>query len=275
MYKVKFKTKDEAPKELHDFLKETAEKDGFEVNLAPASKVDEFRQNNIKVSQDNDALKATLKPFAELAGKTEDGKDRPITDLLKDIEVWKKTAQQVKDGTLKGSDVIDKEVDARTGAMKTAYEDQIGKLAKESGDWKTKYEAAVVASNMKSIDSAIAQAAALPAVGLNMDALPDVLRRAREEWVVENDALVAKKNGVVLRGEDGVSPLTVEEWFKGLRKSSGYYFKGSQGGGAGGGDGGSTDVGGNLTQADLAKMTPMERLQYANEHGTPQKRAKR
>lgn len=273
MYKVKFKTKDEAPKELHEFLKETAEKDGFEANLAPASKVDEFRQNNIRVSQENDTLKKALQPFTEIAGKTDDGKERPLTDLLKDIETWKKTAQQVKDGTLKGSDVIDKEVEARTGAMKSAYEEQIGKLGQEAGQWKSKYEAAVVANNMKTIDSAIAQAAALPAVGLNMDALPDVLRRARDEWTVEADGkLVAKKGEMVLRGEDGVSPLTVEEWFKGLRKTAGYYFKGSQGGGAGGGDGGSTDVEG-LTTADLAKMTPMERLRYAN--ANPPKRNKR
>jgi len=273
MYKVKFKTKDEAPKELHEFLKETAEKDGFEVNLAPASKVDEFRSNNIRVSQENDALKAALKPFAELAGKNDKGEERPLTDLIADIANWKTTAQKVKDGTLKGSDVIEGELAARTKAMKDGLEEQIGKLAQESGEWKKKFEAAVVANNMKTIDSAIAQAAALPSIGLNMDALPDVLRRARDEWAVEADGkLVAKKGEMVLRGEDGVSPLTVEEWFKGLRKSAGYYFKGSQGGGAGGGDGGSTDVDG-LNQADLAKMTPMQRLQFAN--ANPPKRSKR
>lgn len=273
MIKFKYKTKDEAPKELHEFLKESTEKDGFEVSLALASKVDEFRNNNIRVSQEKDTLEKALKPFAELAGKDADGKDRPLADLLKDIEDWRKTAQLVKDGKLKGDDTIEKTITDRTKSMKDAYEDAVVKLGKDASEWKGKFEAAMVANNMKTIDSAIAQAASLPSVGLNMDALPDVLRRAREEWVVEGDKLVARKGEAVLRGEDGVTPLTVEEWFKGLRKSAGYYFKGSQGGGAGGGDGGSTDVDGNLTAADLAKMSPIERMQYAN--ANPPKRSKR
>lgn len=271
MHKLTFKSKDEAPEALRDFLAENADK-AFEVTLVPQKKLNEFRDNNIKVSKDKDALEATLKPFKALALK-EDGTEVPLEDLLKDIGEWRKTAQLVQDGKLKGDDAISKEIDQRVSNMKTAHQEQLRSLEVARDGWKTKFETQVSQNNQMRIDTAISQIAARADIGVNMEALPDILRRARDEFVIEEGKLVVKKDGAVVRGEDGVSPLSPEEWVKSLRKSAGYYFKGSNGGGAGGGDGGTTEVG--LSPEALAKMSPEARLALANEKLTPVRRTAR
>lgn len=272
MHKLAFKTEEEAPEGLRDFLAETADKSGFEVTLVPQKKLNEFRDNNIRVSQDKEKLEAALKPFKALMTK-EDGTEIPADDLLKDIAEWRKTAQLVADGKLKGDDAVSKEVETRVSNMKKAHEDQIKALEAASVQWKTKFEAKAKEYDQAVVDNAISQIAARADVGMNMEALPDVLRRAREEFVIEEGQIVVKKNGAIVRGEDGVSPLSPEEWLKGLRKVASYYFKGSNGGGAGGGDGTTTEVG--LTAEALSKMSPEARLALANEKLTPQRRSRR
>jgi hypothetical protein len=59
-------------------------------------------------------------------------------------------------------------------------------------------------------------------------------------------------------GADGSTPMTPMEWLAKLREEKPFLFKQSEGGGSGGGG-----RPGGLSQADLQKMSPVERMNYA------------
>ncbi len=255
----KFKTKDEVPAELHDQIKESADKAGFEINLVPNTKLDEFRQNNINVSKERDDLKDFKAKVSPLLG------EKSVEDWAKEISELTGIAQKVKDGSLKASDAIEAEVTKRTETMRGTLESQIATKAVEAAAWKAKADAGEMKLRQFQVDNAINALAADPSIGMNPKATADVLSRARAVFEVQADgSLVPKKNGEVIRGENGVDPMTPTEWIKGLRKEADYYFLGSKGGGAGGDSTAGKPQYGGMTETDFNKLPPMERLKIAN-----------
>jgi hypothetical protein len=265
MHKLTFKTKEDAPEPLREFLKDNEAKDGFEVVLVPGAKLDEFRNNNIAVSKERDALKPLATTLEAILGKDKDGKLRSVDDFNSEITTLRQTAQQVADGKLKATGDIEKELGVRTESMKATYETKLTESGKEIARLKAEKEAVDVKLRQTTVDNAISMAAGDEKIGVNPHALSDVMRRARDVFVVKEDgSLEATENGVVLRGEDGVAAMTVPEWIKSLRKTAPHYFKSSGGGGAGGGDGNGSPT----DAAAFAKMTPMQKLAHANRTGT-------
>lgn len=255
----KFKTKEEVPAELHDQIKEAADKTGFEINLVANAKLDEFRQNNINVSKERDELKGFKDKVSPLLG------EKTVEDWAKEIGELTGIAQKVKDGTLKASDAIEAEVTKRTETMRGTLESQIASKAAESAAWKAKAEAGETKLRQFQVDNAINALAADPNIGLNPKATADVLSRARAVFEVQADgSLIPKRNGEVIRGENGVDPMTPTEWIKNLRKEAEYYFLGSKGGGAGGDSTAGKAQFGGMAEADFNKLPPMERLKIAN-----------
>lgn len=262
--KIKFKTKEEAPEGFREFLKEANGE--FELDVAPKGRLDAFRENNIAVSKERDTLKETLTAWTKSIGKKKDGGDYTPEEFAEHVGTLTQTAQQVADGKLKATSDIEVELASRTKAMKETLEAQLATASGESTRWKKQAEEGQSLNRQMTIDNAISQVAGTEKIGLNMTALPDVLHRGRALFVVEEDGkIVPKKDGVIIRGEDGVSPMTIEEWFNtDLRKTASYYFKPSAGGNASGGDGAGSASYGGFSKEEFDKLSPERRLAIAN-----------
>lgn len=261
---IKVKTKEELPAELHEHLKEAADKSGFEINVSPTAKLDEFRQNNINVSKERDELKDRWGKVAPVIG------EKPVEDFLKELGELQALQQKVKDGKVQGTEAIEAEITKRTETMRATLESQIAAKGTELGTWKAKAEAAEAVLKQYKVDSAVNALVGDKDIGLNPKALNDVMARARAVFEVQADgSLIPKRNGEVLRGENGVDPMTVAEWMKNLRKEAEYFFLGSNGGGASGdaGGGGQAKFGG-YTEAQFNGLSPLERLKIANRVGS-------
>lgn len=259
---VKFNTKEEAPEELREYLKE-AEVEGkkvFAVTMVAKQRLDQFRDNNTALSKDKEILTSVVGKFKPLIpeGKTED-------DLLKEISDLRALQQQVKDGTIKGSDAIKAEVESRTEAMKRAHDETVQNLTREVGKWKETAGSLDQKFRQMTIDQAVNLAASDPKIGVNPKALTHVMSAARGVFQVDEHGKLIPKDagGNTIWGEDGSTPMTITEWLKKLRTTDEFFFLGSNGGGAGGGSNDGKGLGG-LSQAELNKLSPMERLKLAN-----------
>lgn len=256
---LKFKTKEEIPADFHEIAKEAD--GGFEINVVSSAKLDSFRENNIAVSKERDELKKFRETVTPLIG------DKKVEEVLEEVKALRAIDQKVKDGSLKTSEAIEGELTKRTDTMRATLEAQIAAQANEAKKWKEAAETVDSKYKMAMVDNAINNLVVDNKIGLNPKALPDVMARARAVFEVQADgSLVPKRNGEILRGEDGTSPMTPTEWLKQLRKEADYYFLGSNGGGATGESGSEGKIGG-MTQAELAKLSPMERLKRINAHG--------
>lgn len=149
---------------------------------------------------------------------------------------------------------VDKLVDNRVKSMREKYEGDINALKTEGSTLKGRLEKLL-------IDTEVQREAVPMVVDTAMD---DVVRRAREVFQIVDGHSVPMKDGKVVYGEDGVTPLTVKEWLAGLAKNAPHLFKQSSGGGAG--QGGSRGAGSGLT-SEMAKLPPAERLKLARRAG--------
>lgn len=130
--------------------------------------------------------------------------------------------------------------------IKTEYEQRLEQANTGKTEAEQRARTYQDALNGHIVDNVVAQA--ISNVGkIHKGALPDVLRRAREVWRVnENGVPVAMNGETVVYGADGKLPLTVEEYAQNLMQEAPYYFEGNSGGGAGGsGAAGSGGSGGN------------------------------
>lgn len=148
---------------------------------------------------------------------------------------------------------IDELVANRVQAMKEKLE---GDLTSE----KTKSQTLQQRLEVLLIDSEV-QREALPIVVET--AMDDVVRRAREVFTIIDGHSVPMRDGKVIYGEDGVTPLKVKDWLAGLAKAAPHLFKQSQGGGANNNGGRGTGSG----SSDLSNLPPSERLKLVRRQG--------
>lgn len=191
--------------------------------LVPKARVDEFRNNNIALQRQIDAVKG-IDPAK-------------YADLLK-----LQTQLNEKELIAKGD--VDGLVNSRVTAMKAASDADKARL---EGELSTSNKTL----SQLMIDNVVKSAAI--ASGVTPSAVDDVVLRAHQTFVVENGQAVAKSNGQVVYGKDGTTPLQPTEWIANLRKSAPHLFAGFNGGGAGGGNRGAA---GN----DFSKMTPVQKI---------------
>lgn len=251
---ITFDTLDQVPEEFREAAKQEGGK--IVVNVVLKSKLDEFRDNNIKVSTERDQIAAKVKALEEVVGEDADAFATELVEL-RDI------AQKVKDGKLKGDDTIAKEVENRIATMKGQYEEQLKATGKETSAWKDKALAAEGKFKRSQVGAAVTNAVVAAESGVEAKALPDILERAYKVFQVQDDgSLIAKDGEVTIYGGDGSTPLTVGEWIGKLKESAPYFFKSSQGGGAGGAGAGSRP--GNMSEADFQKLSPQQRLEAAH-----------
>jgi hypothetical protein len=211
---LKFKIDKKAFDGLEDSLKAMyqSNSDGnyyLEVEGAVAKeKLDEFRNNNINLTRQ-------LESFSGV-----------------DLEEYKKareTQKALEEKKLLDAGEVDKVVEQRVTAMKTDLE---GKLKEKD----QKLVAANRQLDVLIIDNSVREHATK--LGVAASAVDDVLLRARTVYQVEDGRAIPKdRNGAVIFGKDGSSPLPIADWIGGLKDVAPHLFQPSKGSG-GSGDGG-------------------------------------
>jgi len=247
-----FSSKEEAPEGLREILVEDTASGKFKASVVPNAKLQEFRDNNISLAKERDELKAFNDKVRPLVGDDVDAFGNEINDL-------RTTKRQVEDGTLKGTDNIEKEVSTRVAQMEQNYQTQLAELG-------TKFQnASDFGQNMASKyqdsvrDREITNAVLNAESGANPEALPDILHRARELFKVQEDgSLIAKNGDTTVYGADGATPMTPNEWLGKLLESAPYLGKASAGGGAAGERGG--EKFGGLNAKEFGELSPQQRL---------------
>lgn len=249
---ISFDTKEAIPEGLREFAVE-ADGGKFTVKVAPDAKLVEFREKNITLSQTLETLTPTLARVKEIAGEDLDAFATQLGEL-------KTIAQRVTDGELKTTDDIEKAVAERVKALKDGYEQN--QKAERGERTKAERERDELSGQLSqtNVRHAITSAVIAPNSGVRPEALGDVLERAYKLFKWENGKPIPKVGEATVFGADGAEPMTPSEWIVKLRDEAPYFFAGNGGAGANGG----TNTKHGLTTAEIAKLTPEQKLALAN-----------
>lgn len=195
-------------------------------------KLSEFRNNNIKLAQEQETLRKEMEKFEGV-------------DPAKYSE-YQERLQQLEDKKLLEEGDVEKLIESRTDRMRSDYEGRIAKL--EENNQALSGEKGLIEGKLATvvIDSEVQQG--VSSIGaVRQNAMKDVLARARTVFQLrEGEVTPIGADGNVLYGADGKNPLTISEWCSGLAEEAPFLFEGSQGSGAAG-DGGSGGTGDNKT----------------------------
>lgn len=251
----------EALDAIPEGLKEVAvQKDGkFVVDVVPGKKLAEFRDNNINLAKERDALKSRWDALAPLVGEDLDA-------FKTSYEALRAVDQQVKDGKLTAKGDIEAEVTRRVDAMKSNYEQRLQAEAAARAQAEAGKTAAEEKFKRSVVERYVTDAVLNEKSGAIPTALPDILERSGKVFKVSDDGkIVAKEGDAIIYGADGATPMTPIEWLGKLKESAPYFFKGSNGGGATGGT--SKSAPGGMSSEDFLKLPASERLKLARKAG--------
>jgi len=218
--KFKIKSKDEVPAEVQALY---VERDGALVldvdGAVDKSKLDEFRTNNITLSNE---LAEQKKRF--------EGIDPDEARRLADEKRRLEEAQQLKAGE------TEKVVEARVKAARGEREKQLAAAASERD---------ALNSRLVSIQIDQGVVAAATKRGLRATAMPDITARARNVFRLVNGVPTAfEADGQTVRvGKDGSAAMTLDEWVEQQVADAPHLFESNAGGGAA--SNGSGGAGGN------------------------------
>lgn len=246
---ITYESKDAIPEGLGDGAKEVDGK--WAVDVVPKSKVDEFRDNNIKIAKERDALNELVNQVKKVAGDD-------LGELDNELARLRAVDQQVKDGTLKGSNAVTAEVEQRLKGAKEEYERQIMTKAQEAKAAADERDAYKSRFQRSVIDRQVTQAVLAADSYVNPEAMPDIMARAYALYEVDGDKLIAKRDGAVVYGADGATPLQPKEWLSKLVEEAPYLARPSHGGGAAGDS--KKGVPGGMSKDDFAKLSPQDRI---------------
>ncbi|MDW9491687.1 hypothetical protein [Sinorhizobium meliloti] len=253
MPEITFDTLDAIPEGLREGAKQVDGK--VVINVVPKSKLDEFRDNNLTLSQERDTLKSSVATLSQIVGEDPSA-------FAAELENLRSTSQQVKDGKLKGTDAIEQEVNNRVSSMKSDYERRLQEASKETVAWKDKATSSDQKFRRSLIDRSVTNAVLAEASGAQPQALPDILSRAYGVFTVDdNGTLIARDGEATIYGADGATPMTPAEWLEKLKEQAPYFFKTSNGGGAGGS--GNNAVPGGMSAEDFNNLSGAQQLALA------------
>lgn len=152
---------------------------------------------------------------------------------------------------------LDEVVSKRVERMKTDYDKQL----KGSADTIAQLNAKAAKLAAGKVSGALTQAASK--LGALPEAMEDIVLRGNTAGFTVNDDgdVVAIRDGEIVLGKDGKSPLSVSEWAESLRDLAPHLWPKAQGAGAPGSNGGLRNG------PDLSKLSPTERLTAARAGG--------
>lgn len=254
MHTLTFEAEDSIPADLKPFAKKT-EDEKFAVTLVPQQKLNEFRDTNLNVVKDRDALKGVLGKLAPVIGEDYSKAE----EIINEINELRKIKQEVDDGKLQGTTKIAEEVENRIGAMKSEHENAVKHLQTLLENEKAERSKAETRFKQTQIDRAVTEAVLKPESGARKDALAMFLREAYDVFRVDDSGQVIPydREGKIIYGSDGATPMSAHEWLKKQSERFPFLFEGSQGGGANGG--------GSATMKIDQNLPPEERLRLARE----------
>lgn len=264
-YELSFETLDVVPEALRtEGLKPGAD-GSVKISVVPKDRLDEFRNNNISVSQERDQFKQRADELAALVG------DDPEA-FKTEFESLRRIKQRVDDGELKVSDDVENVVNERVAAMKDNYESL---LAEERQKGKQHADrAATLDQRIKQghIERLITEACLDVDSGVRPEAISEFVRDAMEVFQFPQDGSEPKpmRKGSVIYGENGTDPMTAAEWVASQKKAKGHRFKGSGGGGALGGEHAGSVHG--MTPEEFNSLPARVRLDMANKSTPVRKR---
>lgn len=193
------------------------------------SRLDEFRENNITLQKQLDKLK-----------DVDPAKYRELMEL--DRKVREK--ELIEKGDLDGL------VNSRTAAMRD-------ELTSKLSAAETQLQAANQQLAVLMIDNAVREHASK--IGVLPTAVDDVILRARALYSMKDGVAVPEKDGKVIFGKDGSTPMPIGEWVVGLKKAAPHLFQMSSGGGASGGNG--------IPNVDMSKLSPAQKISLGLQQG--------
>lgn len=186
------------------------------------TKLDEFRNTNVELMRKLDTLK--------------DVDPAEYKKLKAEFEKLKKAEE--------GKPDVDSIVAERVRTMREELDTQLSELTNTNTTLKTQLGSLLIDSAVK--DAAVKHGA----LGVAMD---DLLLRARNSFQIEDGVAVMKDGkGHTMYDKDGSTPMSVDSWIKGLKKTAVHLFVMPTGGGGQGGRG----PGG----MDVSKMTPAQKI---------------
>lgn len=252
-----FATVEEIPEGLRD---KAVSKDGkFKVGVVHES----FRDNNL-------ALKTQLEQTTTLIGAFKEKLGDDPTKVFDELSTLRAIKTKVDDGSLKGSDAINAEVEKRTKAVGENFQAQLqaaaGEKARETdraNGFENQFKDLVV---VQGITSAVLD----PANGANPAAIDDIIERGRRAFRVTKEGKLVRMDGdTMVYGASGETSETPKEWLAKVLKASPYLSKSSQGSGAADGEKGGGAFSG-MTPAQRSKLSPAERLREARKEAASQ-----
>jgi len=164
-------------------------------------RLDEFRNTNIELKKQVEKIPSLQQEIEEYKIKLQD-KGKDVEEVAKEL------------------------AESRIKRYKSETQQTIETLQSELESARNNIHSLMINSE---VSSAATSAKVLPT------AMVDVMLRAKNTFKVKDGQLVAVevKDGKeqIVYGSDGVSPLSVSEWMKGLKKSSPHLFESSNGAG--------------------------------------------
>lgn len=214
--------------EVPEALREMYEKVGEEYILqvdgaADKGKLDEFRNNNIELLKKLETYKGIdPKKFIELT----------------ELERQKNEKELIEAGK------VEEVIATRVKTLKESHDQTLAQINGQLTTANSQLELLLIDNAVKS--AALSQ-------GVLPVAIEDVVLRAKSAFKIhEGKPLVRDAKGEVVYGDDGVTPLSVEGWTKGLKKQAPHLFAGFNGSGASG-SGGVNGAGGE-------RMTALDKI---------------
>jgi len=198
-----------------DVKKEYEEKDGqyyLQVEgMVPKARLDEFRENNIKLAQDNDKLKRHVDSYGAIT-------PAELEELRKKAETGGGEVDEEQLNTM-----VEERVAKRVSKMNEEHESALKAEREARGQAETTLSKLIIDTNV--------QTEAVKA-GVRETAVEDVLLRARNIFRVENGSAVPYKDDEIVYGKDGKTPQTIGEWLADQASTAPHLFKENKGGGA-------------------------------------------
>lgn len=195
---------DEIPEQAREFYIED-EAGGFRLNtpqkVVGKQTIDEFRQKN------TDLLKQ-MKAFEGI-----------------DPEEYRKLKKEKETNVIKNK-LTEDEVEQLVSKRVSEISAERDALAKERDEVIGRHHNSILENTILSVATK---------AGVTAAALEDAkLRFKYDGFAVEGDQVVQKKDGQVVYGRDGVTPVTADEWMGKMTKAATHWFAPNQGGDASG-----------------------------------------
>lgn len=211
--------------------------------IATKKQLNEFRDNNRKMSEAQVAMQDKLKRFEGI-----DPEEYAAGKKALDLIMQQEDGQLLKDGKL------DEVVKKRTGKIVADYEAKLQAKDKAGKDAAERLTTITQKYNKRMIE--VATGETMNAIGtLKPGALPLITRMFSELFSVGDDDSIVSKAPINAAGD----PQSMDEYGRGLLQTHGWLFEGGGGGSAPGGKK-------STTNADGVKVVPRsQRMQYAKE----------